>query len=147
LVDWTSRPEEGIKFYSGSAIYTKTFDVPGGFKPGPRLILDLGEVREVASVRLNGKDLGVIWTKPARVDITEAVKPTGNQLELKIVNLWPNRLIGDDALTPEKQYTKFNMRNYFGKHLCPKGSTLRPSGLIGPVRLLTGGEGNVAEKQ
>ena len=147
LVDWTSRPEEGIKFYSGSAIYTKTFDVPGGFKPGPRLILDLGEVREVASVRLNGKDLGVIWTKPARVDITEAVKPTGNQLELKIVNLWPNRLIGDDALPPEKQYTKFNMRKYFGKHLFPKGSTLRPSGLIGPVKLLTGEEGNVAEKQ
>lgn len=137
LVDWTSRPEDGIKFYSGFAIYTKTFDVPGGFKSGPRLILDLGEVREVASVRLNGKDLGVIWTPPARVDITEAVKPTGNHLELKIVNLWPNRLTGDDSLPPEKQFTKFNMRNFFGRHLFAKGSTLRPSGLIGPVKLLT----------
>jgi hypothetical protein len=137
LVDWTSRPEDGIKFYSGSAIYTKTFDVPGGFKPGQRVMLDLGEVREVASVRLNGKDLGVVWTQPARVDITAAIKPTGNQLELKIVNLWPNRLIGDDSLLPEKQFTKFNMRNYFGKHLFAKGSTLRPSGLLGPVRFMT----------
>lgn len=145
LIDWTSRPEEGIKFYSGSAIYTKTFDVPGGFKSGPRLILDLGEVREVASVRLNGKDLGVIWTKPARVDITEAVKPTGNQLELKIVNLWPNRLIGDDSLLPGKQFTKFNMRNYFGRRLFPAGSALRPSGLIGPVKLMMGGEVDIAK--
>ena len=104
---------------------------------GRRILLDLGEVREVASVRLNAKDLGVIWTHPARVDITEAAKPTGNHLELKIVNLWPNRLIGDDSLPPEKQYTKFNMRKYYGKHLFARGSPLRPSGLIGPVKLLT----------
>ncbi len=135
LVDWTSRPEDGIKYYSGSTIYTKTFDVPGVIPAGQRVMLDLGEVREVASLKLNGKDLGVIWTQPARVDITEALKPTGNQLELKIVNLWPNRLIGDDSLPLEKQYTKFNMRNYFGNHLFPKDSPLRPSGLIGPVRL------------
>ena len=71
------------------------------------------------------------------MDVTEFLKPTGNQLELKIVNLWPNRLIGDDSLPPEKQYTKFNMRNYYGKHLFAKDSPLRPSGLLGPVCLMT----------
>lgn len=137
LVDWTSRPEDGIKYYSGSAIYKKAFDVPGSIKPGQQIMLDLGEVREIASVKLNGKELGIIWTRPARVDVTEFLKPTGNQLELKIVNLWPNRLIGDDSLPPEKQYTKFNMRNYYGKHLFAKDSPLRPSGLLGPVCLMT----------
>jgi hypothetical protein len=97
----------------------------------------LGEVREIATVKLNGKDLGVVWMHPGRVDITSALQPAGNQLELKIVNLWPNRLIGDDALPPEKQYTKFNMRNYYGKRIFTKGSELRPSGLIGPVKLIT----------
>ena len=109
-------------------------------------MLDLGEVREIASVKLNGKDFGVVWMHPARVDITGALKPVGNQLELKIVNLWPNRLIGDDSLPPEKQYTKFNMRNYYGKHLFPKNSPLRPSGLIGPVKLLLCGESDAASK-
>lgn len=140
LVDWTSRPEEGIKYYSGSALYTKTFDAPGGIEPGRKLMLDLGEVREVASVTLNGKDLGVVWARPARVDVTDVLEPRGNQLELKIVNLWPNRLIGDDALPPEKQYTKFNMRNYYGKHLFAKDSPLRPSGLLGPVTIVASGD-------
>ena len=133
LADWTTRPEDGIKYYSGSAIYTKKFDVPGDMPAGQRVMLDLGEVREIASVKLNGKELGVVWMHPARVDITGRSSRRGNQLEIKIVNLWPNRLIGDDSLPPEKQYTKFNMRNYYGKHLFAKGSPLRPSGLLGPV--------------
>jgi len=130
LVDWTTRPEAGIKYFSGAALYTKKFDLPAAVPPGQRLILDLGEVREVASVHLNGGDLGVIWNHPARVDITSAVKPTGNHLEIKVVNLWPNRLIGDSFLPPEQQLTKTNMHHF------TQASSLLPSGLLGPVQLL-----------
>ena len=98
---------------------------------GHRLLLDLGDVREVASVQLNGQDLGVVWAKPGRVDITSAVKAAGNELKIKVVNLWPNRLIGDSFLPLEKQFTKTNMRNY------TPHSPLLPSGLLGPVELLT----------
>ena len=128
LVDWSTRPE--IKYFSGTAVYTKKFDMPAAIPAGQRLLLDLGEVREIASVKLNGKDLGVIWMHPARVDITSAVRPTGNELEIKIVNLWPNRLIGDAFLPPEKQLTKTNM------HRFTKNSHLLPSGLLGPVQIL-----------
>jgi alpha-L-rhamnosidase len=131
LVDWTTRPEPGIKFYSGTAIYRKEFNLPTMPAKGTRLLLDLGSVHEVASVRLNGRDLGVVWTKPARVDITDAVKAAGNALEITIVNLWPNRLIGDEALPKESRVTETNMRK-FGTT-----SPLLPSGLIGPVSVLS----------
>jgi hypothetical protein len=131
LVDWTQREEPGIKFYSGKATYHKTFDLPKtaqGIKN--RLYLDLKRVRNVAQVRLNGKDLGVVWTSPWRVDITQAVKPTGNQLEIDVVNLWPNRLIGDAALPPEKRLTKTNVTKF------KKNTPLLPSGLLGPVSVM-----------
>lgn len=130
LADWRTRPEEGIKYYSGTAIYTKKFDMPAGIPAGQRLMLDLGEVREMASVKLNGHDLGILWMHPARVDITTAVKPTGNELEIKVVNLWPNRIIGDTFLPPEQRFTKTNMQSF------NKNSPLLPSGLLGPVRLM-----------
>jgi hypothetical protein len=132
LEDWTQRPEPGIKFYSGKATYYKTFDLPKtaqGVKK--RLYLDLKRVRNVAHVRLNGKDLGVVWTAPWQVDITQAVKPTGNKLEIDVVNLWPNRLIGDAELPPEKRLTKTNVTKF------KKDMTPLPSGLLGPVQLIT----------
>ncbi len=131
LVDWTTRPEPGIKFYSGTAVYRKEFNLPAMPEKGTRLLLDLGTVHEVASVRLNGRDLGVVWTKPARVDITDAVKATGNQLEVTVVDLWPNRLIGDEALPKELRVTETNM------HKFGSASPLLPSGLIGPVTVLS----------
>jgi hypothetical protein len=127
LVDWTTRPEPGIKFYSGTAVYRKKFDCPGASANGSRLLLDLGTVHEVGSVRLNGHDLGVIWTRPAQVDVTEAVKASDNELEITVVNLWPNRLIGDESLPKEQRVTETNAHK-FGA-LTP----LLPSGLIGPV--------------
>jgi hypothetical protein len=130
LVDWTTRPESGIKYFSGTAVYTKVFDLPSNVSPGRRLILDLGEVHEVASVQLNGQNLGVLWAHPARVDITSVVKPAGNDLEIKVVNLWPNRLIGDSALPPEQQLTITNIHHF------TKTSELLPSGLLGPVQVL-----------
>ncbi|MBT3201770.1 MAG: hypothetical protein HN350_17860 [Phycisphaerales bacterium] len=127
LEDWTKRPEKGIKYYSGKATYHKTFDLPKG--AGGRLYLDLNRVRNVARVRLNGKDLGVVWTAPWRVDITQAVKPKGNKLEIDVINLWPNRLIGDAGLPKEKRLTKTNVGKF------KANSPLMPSGLLGPVKL------------
>jgi hypothetical protein len=130
LTDWTKHAEKGIKFYSGTAIYRKTFTMSAASNNGRQLILDLGEVREVAEVRLNGQDLGVVWSKPARVNITSALKAGVNELEVSVVNLWPNRLIGDAGLPPEKRVTETNMRKFVSK------SPLLPSGLLGPVQLL-----------
>ncbi len=131
LVDWTNRPEDGIKYYSGSAVYHKSFNLDKTPVTGQRLILDLGEVHEVAVVRLNGHDLGVVWDKPARVDISDAAKGGDNDLEVKVVNLWPNRLKGDEALPKGKRFTETNI------HKFTAASPLLPSGLIGPVTLLT----------
>jgi hypothetical protein len=130
LDDWTDRPEEGVKFYSGTATYRKTFDLPknlAGDRPSP-LYLDLGAVGDLAEVRLNGRRLGVIWTAPWRIDISGAVEDRGNELEIDVVNQWPNRLIGDSRLPPEKRWTKSNY------HLKPN-DPLVPSGLRGPVTL------------
>ncbi len=130
LTDWTQSQDNGIKYFSGMAVYEKKFDLPATPPAGERLLLDLGDVREVATVKLNGEDLGVVWTKPGRVDITAAVKSTGNELQIKVVNLWPNRIIGDSFLPPDRQFTKTNMHNF------TQASPLLPSGLLGPVRIL-----------
>ena len=130
LIDWTNSPDPGIKYYSGTAIYHKTFTLPDRSAKDSRLVLDLGDVHEVASVRLNGRDLGVAWAKPARVDITSAVKAGENDLEIKVVNLWPNRLGYDESLPKEKRLTETNI------HKFSPASPLLPSGLIGPVSLL-----------
>lgn len=125
LEDWTERPEEGIRYYSGTATYRKLFDLPEKVM-GRRLFLDLGVVDYLAAVRMNGKDLGVVWTAPWRVEITQAVKAQGNSLEIDVVNLWPNRLIGDAKLAPEKRFTKTNVSP-------DPDWQLMPSGLLGPV--------------
>jgi hypothetical protein len=131
LVDWTTRSETGIRYYSGTAVYRKNFDLASVPEKGTRLLLDLGELHEVGAVRLNGRDLGVVWTKPARVDITGVLKTSGNTLEITVVNLWPNRLIGDAGLPRESQFTETNVHK-FSSH-----SPLLPSGLLGPVRVLS----------
>ncbi len=129
LVDWTKRPETGIKYYSGKATYRKTFDLPQSPIPNPQsaIFLDLGTVRNIAAVRLNGKNLGIVWTAPWHVEITKAVKPTGNALEIDVVNLWPNRLIGDAGQPQEKRRTVTNVTGFL------PDTPLLPSGLLGPV--------------
>jgi len=79
-------------------VYRKIFDFANVPAKDIRLLLDLGELHEVGSVCLNGHDLGIVWTKPARVDITDALRAKSNYLEVTVVNLWPNRLIGDAGL-------------------------------------------------
>ncbi len=133
LADWTSRPEPGIRFYSGTATYTKTLDRPAAGKdPIPETWLDLGNVHELAEVRVNGKSCGIVWTPPFRVNITGSLKAGSNTLEVDVVNFWPNRLIGDASLPPEKRFTETNIRK-----LIP-ATSLMPSGLLGPVTLQVG---------
>lgn len=96
LTDWTQRAEPGIRHYSGTATYHKQFDFSGEAGPGVELYLDLGTVRNLARVRLNEKDLGIVWCAPWRARISDAVKPGSNKLEISVVNTWVNRLIGDE---------------------------------------------------
>jgi hypothetical protein len=96
LADWTQRAEPGIRYYSGTANYRKDFDLPAEHPQGTQLYLDLGSVRNLARVRLNDQDLGVVWCAPWRVRITDAAKPGGNRLEIAVANTWVNRLIGDE---------------------------------------------------
>jgi hypothetical protein len=84
----------------------------------------------LAELRLNGKNLGVLWAPPFRVDISAVAKPSGNQLEVEVVNFWPNRLIGDEALPPAQRLTRTNVRKF------TKDTPLMESGLLGPVRLM-----------
>lgn len=146
LQDWTTRPEEGIKYYSGTATYRKQFSFT---KNNQRYYLDLGEVKNMARVRLNGKDLGVLWTAPWRVDITAALQKN-NLLEIEVVNLWPNRLIGDAKLPDDGvkngqwpawllEGKKRTSGRYTFTTYSPykPDSPLLPSGLTGPVTIRT----------
>ena len=146
LIDWTKSPEDGIKYYSGIAIYKKDFSFTPADKNG-RIYLDLGEINDLARVKLNGKDLGVIWTAPWRVDVTDAIKGQ-NHLEIEVANLWVNRLIGDEKLPddgikdgqwPEwltKGLPRPSGRYTFATfHPYNQNSPLYKSGLVGPVTL------------
>jgi hypothetical protein len=129
LASWTENSNPGVKYYSGAATYTKTIDVPAAWlKGGQRLTLDLGDVRELAGVSVNGRSLGVVWHAPYKLDIAGALKPGANTLELKVTNLWVNRLIGDKQ-PGAKKYTFTVLPTY------KADAPLRPSGLLGPVTI------------
>jgi hypothetical protein len=131
LADWTSRPEVGIKYYSGTAVYRKTFALPpDAIDPFREYYLDLGLVKNVARVRLNDLDLGVAWCVPWRLNASLALRKGENQLEIEVANLWPNRLIGDAGLPAAQQLAWSTYNPYKAK------SPLLASGLLGPVTLL-----------
>jgi hypothetical protein len=153
LVDWTTRPEEGIRYYSGRAVYHNTFDLPAAGTVHDSLLyyLELGEVNHMARVTLNGRILGIVWTTPRRVDITRAIQKAGNELEIEVVNLWPNRLIGDarfpddgikDGQWPawlKEGQRRNSKRLTFTTYQAYRASDpLIKSGLIGPVIITTG---------
>jgi hypothetical protein len=130
LQSWTESKDAGVRYFSGTARYEKTIDVPGSYlRPGNTVYLNLGEVREIAEVRLNGKPLGIAWKKPFRMVLNGALKPGANKLEVEVTNLWPNRLIGDQQLPPEQRLTHTNITKFHAD------SPLLPSGLLGPVFL------------
>ncbi len=132
LVSWPTRTEPGIKFYSGTATYEKTFDVASSqfTNHSSRIMLDLGSVRELAEVKVNGKSCGIVWCPPFRVDVTGALKFGENKLEVEVVNFWPNRIIGDASLPKEQRLTRTNIRKLTAK------TPLEDAGLFGPVRLM-----------
>ena len=131
LVSWPTRPEAGIKFYSGTAVYEKSFDLPKSLieNQKSKIILDLGSVREIAEVKINGQSCGVVWCPPWQVDVTAALKPGANELKIEVVNFWPNRIIGDASQPKEQRLTRTNIRKLTAK------TPLEPAGLFGPVTL------------
>jgi len=100
LESWTVNKDPGVKYFSGTATYTQTLHAPDSwFKPGAKLWLDLGNAGDIAEITVNGKDLGIFWKLPYKVDVTDALKPGDNALEIKVTNTWTNRIAGDRATT------------------------------------------------
>ncbi len=139
LKSWTESEKHSIKYFSGTALYEKRFVLEMGHISNGRTYLHLGKVGDIASVTLNGKEVGTYWKPPYIADITDFVKEGDNRLEVAITNLWVNRLIGDGKLTPQERKTFTNLVNdtvRFEKLSGPDADQyLRVSGLIGPVKI------------
>ncbi len=129
LVDWTSHPEEGVRYFSGTAVYHLAFDWAPHSDGVRRYWLDLGKVSNIASVNLNNLECGVAWTAPYRVEVTEALRPGTNSIEIEVTNTWANRLLGDQR-HPERPPWSWTTASPL-----PQKATLREAGLIGPVIL------------
>lgn len=160
LSSWSEHPDEGVRHFSGSAVYRKQFQyasaLPSGLSKMTRVYLDLGKVEVMAAVKLNGKDVGIAWKTPYRLDVTDAIRPGVNTLEIKVANLWINRMIGDESLPEDSErnpdgtlkgwpdWLKEGKPSPTGRYtftawrLWKKGQPLAPSGLLGPVSVQTG---------
>jgi hypothetical protein len=140
LTAWNQHADPRIKYFSGKATYHKAFTLTAD-QAGQLVRLCLGDVESIARVRLNGKELGIVWTSPWTVELTGVTRPGENQLEIDVTNLWVNRLIGDAGLPPERRITKTNVALFPGKRAIKPyqgfcaADPLLPSGLLGPVRL------------
>ena len=157
LQDWSTHSDQGIRYYSGTATYRTSFSLAGlpRHNAHSKIYLDLGKVAIIADVTLNGKNLGILWNSPYRIDVTQAIESSGNTLEVKIVNVWANRMIGDEQLPEDsdrdengeiKSWPQWILEGktsptgrftFASRRQWSKGDPLLPSGLIGPVRLLT----------
>lgn len=140
LIAWNEHADPAIRHFAGKATYRKTFQLNGD-QAGRLVRLQLGDVKHVAEVRVNGKNLGVVWTAPWAVDLTGAVRAGENELEIDVTNVWANRLIGDAGLPEDQRLTKTNVplkagpRNFKPYQGYSSQDKLFPSGLLGPVRL------------
>ncbi len=131
LTSYTESSDNGIKYFSGTATYTKTINIQANtISKGSQLWLDLGDVKNLAEVVVNGKFLGVVWKKPYRVDVTNVLKPGENKVEIKVTNLWVNRLIGDAQPDVKQKITFTSFPLYRAD------SKLQPSGLLGLVKVI-----------
>jgi len=154
LVSWSDHPDPGVRHFSGTATYSKAFRVERGMiGKDRRIYLDLGKVQVMAAVKLNGKDLGLLWRPPYRVDVTEVLKAGDNRLEIRVTNLWVNRMLGDEELpedsdrNPDGTLKSWPLWVEEGKasptgrftftswRLWKKGEPPVESGLVGPVTL------------
>jgi len=151
LEDWTNNKNEGIKYYSGIATYRNNINLPKKAMSDRNadLFLDLGEVNNLARIRINGKDVGVVWTAPYQLNISDAIHRGNNLVEIEVANLWPNRLIGDEQFPDDgikdNKWPEWLLKNqprtsgrytFTTAKFYKKDSPLLKSGLIGPVRLL-----------
>jgi len=127
LQSWTDFEDAGIKYFSGTATYRKTFSISGE-NEGKKCYLDLGEVCDLAEVYVNGISAGILWKKPFSIDISTLLKTGENELKIEIVNLWANRLSGDLFLKPEERFCRTNQP--WNEYI------VLPSGLLGPVKLM-----------
>ncbi|HLK15022.1 MAG TPA: glycosyl hydrolase, partial [Fimbriimonadaceae bacterium] len=155
LISWPDSHDPGIRYFSGTATYRTTVDLPAAMAGSGRVLnLDLGRVKNFARVKLNGHDYGVLWKAPFRLDVTGVAKAGRNTLEVEVTNLWPNRLIGDEQQPPEADYRpggeiktlpkwlvegkpkpKTKRYTFATWRFYDKNSPLQESGLIGPVVL------------
>jgi hypothetical protein len=155
LISWSEHSDPGVKYFSGTATYTKTFRLPANlYGSDLRLYLDLGRVAVIAQPQINGHDLGILWKPPFRADLTKFLKPGENKLEIKVTNLWPNRMIGDEFLPDDSDrnadgtlkswpsWLESDQKSSTGRYtfttwrLWKKDSPLQQSGLIGPVKII-----------
>ncbi len=153
LISWSEHTNDGVRYFSGTATYEKEINIPAERSgEGKELWLDLGSVKNFAEVSLNGQSFGVLWKPPFRVNVTSAAKPGVNHLVVKVTNLWPNRLIGDEQLPNDRDWSDGPIKEWpqwvlDGKpsptgrvtfttwHHWNKDSALLESGLLGPVML------------
>lgn len=137
LISWTNHPHPGIHYFSGTACYLKKIDIPGDWiKPDLLIYLDLMDVRMMAEVIMNGKNLGILWKKPFRVEITSAIKPGPNELEIRVTNTWWNRLVGDEKYPDGFPGSEIDHpRTFTTTKAWNAESELLQSGLLGPVRI------------
>jgi hypothetical protein len=130
LMDWSQHSQDQIKYYSGKATYRKTLESPGHLADTKaQVVLDLGEARDLATVRLNGKTIATLWHAPWTEDITSELRPGPNTLEIDIVNAWNNRLVGDAKLPIDQR------RTFLLAPTVKSDAPLISAGLLGPVTL------------
>ncbi|RYX82941.1 hypothetical protein EON83_16960 [bacterium] len=153
LISWPKHSDPGVRYFSGTATYTKTLTLPASaIGPNKVVSLDLGKVRDIARIKLNGREVGVLWKPPYRVNLSDAARAGANQLEIEVTNQWPNRLIGDEQLPDDVEWNGDQLKGWpqwllDGKpsptgrvtfttwHHWRKDSPLIESGLLGPVTL------------
>jgi hypothetical protein len=136
---WTDSADPGIRYFSGVATYTRSIDAPRSwFKQGERLLLDLGNVGDLAEVRVNGNLVGTAWHPPYEVDLKDSLRPGRNVLEVRVANVWFNRFVGDAQPGATKlAFTNAPSGGGFANldGGIKAGSPLRPSGLLQPVKI------------
>lgn len=130
LTDWSKHADPGVQYFSGTARYENTFTLAAVPESNIQLMLDLGSVKDIAVVRVNGKEVGTLWKEPYQIDITAHVQTGENKLEISIVNTWNNRIIGDLRSPEQKPITRTNLVGKFRPNM-----PLLSSGLLGPVVL------------
>jgi hypothetical protein len=131
LISWSDSTDTGVKYFSGTGTYVKTIVAsPDWFTPGAKIWIDLGDVKNLAEVSVNGKSLGVVWHAPYRIEVTGILKPGPNKVTVKVINAWVNRLIGDQQPDARVKYTFATIKPYSAT------SALQASGLLGPVTVV-----------